>query len=152
LDSKKLFTGEELMDIISLPIEIDKEKIDSRFRLVIISSQRAIELSKGVKPRIETKLNKITSNAILESLSGEIDFLTGEDASDAFERAEKLDFRKWITEKKRPVEDLSDIEKDLKIYLHDKESPEKALDYLFEEERNAQDIEPPEMREEASEE
>jgi len=140
------------MDIISLPIEIDKEKIDSRFRLVIISSQRAIELSKGVKPRIHTKLDKITSNAILEALSGEIDFLTGEEASHALERAEKLDFRKWMMEKKKPVEDLSDIEKDLKIYLHDKESPEKALDYLFEEGKNALDIEPSVEQEEASEE
>jgi len=140
------------MDIISLPIEIDKEKIDSRFRLVIIASQRAIELSKGVKPKIQTKLDKITSNAILEALSGEIDFLTGEEASNALERAEKLDFRKWMIEKKKPVEDLSDIEKDLKIYLHDKESPEKALDYLFEEEKNALDIEPSVEQEEASEE
>ncbi len=140
------------MDIISLPIEIDKEKIDSRFRLVIISSQRAIELSKGVKPRIHTKLDKITSNAILEALSGEIDFLTGEEASHALERAEKLDFGKWMMEKKKPVEDLSDIEKDLKIYLHDKESPEKALDYLFEEGKNALDIEPSVEQEEASEE
>lgn len=140
------------MDIISLPIDIDKEKIDSRFRLVIISSQRAIELSKGAKPKIQSKLNKITSNAILEAISGEVDFLTGQDASNAMEMAEKLDFRKWITEKKKPIEDLSDIEKDLKIYLHDKESPEKALDYLFDEDKEPQDTTLPEIQQEESEE
>lgn len=140
------------MDIISLPIEIDKEKIDSRFRLVIISSQRAIELSKGVKPKIQTKLDKITSNAIFEALSGDLDYLTGEDASNALEMAEKLDFRKWITEKKKHIEDLSDIEKDLKIYLHDKESPEKALDDLFYEDKGGQDTEPTDTQQENREE
>ncbi len=140
------------MDIISLPIEIDKEKIDSRFRLVIISSQRAIELSKGVKPKIQTKLDKITSNAIFEALSGDLDYLTGEDASNALEMAEKLDFRKWVTEKKKHIEDLSDIEKDLKIYLHDKESPEKALDDLFYEDKGVQDTEPIDTQQENREE
>lgn len=140
------------MDIISLPIDIDKEKIDSRFRLVIIASQRAIELSKGAKPKIQSKLDKITSKAILEAISGEVDFLIGQDASNAIEMAEKLDFRKWITEKKKPIEDLSDIEKDLKIYLHDKESPEKALDYLFDEDKEPQDTTLPETQQEESEE
>lgn len=140
------------MDIISLPIEIDKQKIDSRFRLVIIASQRAIELSKGVKPKTQAKLNKITSNAILEAVNGEIDFLTGVDATNALEMAEKLDFKKWLTEKKRPVGDLSDIEKDLKIYLHDKESPEKALNYLFDEEKEAEDTESLDVLEADSEE
>lgn len=136
------------MDIITLPIQVDKEKIDSRFRLVIIATQRAIELSKGVKPRIQTKYHKITTNAILEYLSGEIDFLTCKDASSALEMAEKFDFRKWITEKKKPVEDLSDIEKDLKIYLHDKESPEKVLDHLFDEDKEPGDAEFSETQEE----
>ncbi len=140
------------MDIITLPIEIQEEKIDSRFRLVVIASQRAIELSKGVKPKIQSKVNKITSNAILESLSGDVDFLMGEEACIALQKAEKLDFRKWISEKKRPVEDLSDIEKDLKIYLHDKESPEKALDYLFEEGKEPEDLEPTETQEADTEE
>lgn len=130
------------MDIISLPIEIHEKKIDSRFRLVVISSQRAIELSKDVNPKIHKKGNKITSNAILEVLSGELDFLTGEEARIALQKAEKLDFRKWISEKKKPIEDLSDIEKDLKIYLHDKESPEKALDYLFVDDKETENILP----------
>ena len=46
------------MDIISLPVEIDMKKIDGRYRLVMIASQRAKELSVGVKPKIQTKSKK----------------------------------------------------------------------------------------------
>ncbi len=121
------------MDIISLPIELDKEKIDSRFRLVTISTQRAIELSKGSKLRIQTRNKKITTNAILEALTGNVEFLTGEEARINLEKAEKLDYRRWVTEKKKPIADITDLEKDLKVYLveHEKESSEDAL-YMFE--------------------
>ena len=129
------------MDIISLPIEMDKEKIDSRFRLVVISSQRAMELSKGIKPRILTKDKKITTNAILESVSGEVDFLTGDEARITHQKAEKLDFKKWVSEKKRHMEDLTDLEKDLKVYLHEKESAEKILDYLSVDEKEVEETE-----------
>lgn len=143
------------MDIISLPIELDKEKIDSRFRLVAIATQRAIELSKGSKLRIQTRNKKITTNAILEALTGNVEFLTGEEARINLEKAEKLDYRKWVTEKKKPIADITDIEKDLKVYLveHEKESQEEGFnifddisektefDKLDEEERPEQDIE-----------
>lgn len=117
------------MDIISLPIEMDKEKIDSRFRLVVIASQRAIELSKGFKPRTQGKNKKITSNAISDAVRGKIDFFTGEEARINLEKAEKLDYRRWVAEKKRPVADITDLEKDLKVYLNEQEKwlPEDAF-------------------------
>lgn len=117
------------MDIVSLPIEIDKEKIDSRFRLVVIASQRAIELSKGLKPRTQGKNKKITSNAISEAVRGKIDFFTGEEARMNLEKADKLDYRRWAAEKKRPVGDITDLEKDLKVYLNEQEKwlPEDAF-------------------------
>lgn len=128
------------MDIISLPIEIDKEKIDSRFRLVIIASQRAIELSKDSKPSIQSKNKKITSNAILEAVSGKIDFFEGEEAKINLAKAEKLDYRRWVSEKKKPIGDITDLEKDLKVYLHEheKESPEEAF-YLFDAHNEAEE-------------
>ncbi|MCX8030134.1 MAG: DNA-directed RNA polymerase subunit omega [Thermodesulfovibrionales bacterium] len=121
------------MDIISLPIEFDKEKIDSRFRLVIIAVQRATELSKDPKLG-QGKYKKITTNAIVDAITGKIDFLTGYDARKNLEKAEKLDYRKWLTEKKRHIGDISELEKELKVYLHEQEDKElKANNFGFSE-------------------
>ncbi|MCC6346614.1 MAG: DNA-directed RNA polymerase subunit omega [Nitrospirales bacterium] len=121
------------MDIIALPIEYDRKEIDSRYRLVVISAQRARELSLGAATRMPTKAKKVTTSALLETISNQIEFLTGADALVARERADKIDYKKLIEEKRRPIEDLSDLEKDLKVYLHEKGSPEKALEELFSE-------------------
>lgn len=121
------------MDIISLPIENDKKKIESRYRLVVIASQRARELALGIKPKIQSKAKKVTTMALLETNAGEVDFLTGIEAIEAREKADKVDYRKIIEDKRRPIEDLSELEKDLKVYLHEKGAPEKALDELFSE-------------------
>ncbi|HWR90016.1 MAG TPA: DNA-directed RNA polymerase subunit omega [Dissulfurispiraceae bacterium] len=119
------------MDIITLPIEHDKEKIESKYRLVVIAAQRARELSLGAEPRLQLKTGKVTTTALLETISNSIEFITGDEAAVAREQAEKMDFRKMIEDKRRPMEDLSDLEKDLKVYLHEKEATEKALEELF---------------------
>jgi len=121
------------MDIISLPIENDKKKIESRYRLVVIASQRARELALGINPKIQSKAKKVTTTALLETIGGEVDFFTGIEAVEAREKADKVDYRKIIEDKRRPIEDLSELEKDLKVYLHEKGTPEKALDELFSE-------------------
>ncbi len=82
------------MDIISLPVEYDKKKIESRYRLVAIAAQRARELSLGATPKIQTKAKKVTTTALLEAISGDIEFITGEDAVIAREKAEKIDYKK----------------------------------------------------------
>jgi DNA-directed RNA polymerase omega subunit len=119
------------MDIISLPVDYDKKKIESRYRLVTIAAQRARELSLGAIPKIQTKAKKVTTTALLEAISGNIEFLTGEDAVIAREKAEKIDYKKLIEEKRKPIDDLSELEKDLKVYLHEKGATEKALEELF---------------------
>jgi DNA-directed RNA polymerase subunit omega len=126
------------MDIISLPIEYDKKKIESKYRLAVIASQRSRELALGSQPRIPKKAKMISTTALLETLAGEIKFVIGAEAADALEKAEKFDFRKLIEDKKKAITDISELEKDLKTYLHDKESsekgsPERALDELFNE-------------------
>lgn len=112
------------MDIISLPIEYDNKKIDSKFRLVAIAAQRAKELSMGSKPRMQTKSKKVTSIAIEELINGNIEFLTGEEARIANEEAKKFDYRKLLEESKKAAagEELTELEKDLKVYLHEKEA------------------------------
>ncbi len=123
------------MDIISLPIEYDKKGIDSRFRLVTIASQRARELSLGAAGKASAKVlvkpKKVTTSALLEAISGEIEFITGVEAVAAKEKADKIDYKKLIEEKRKPITDLSELEKDLKIYLHEKGATERAIEELF---------------------
>lgn len=115
------------MDIISLPVEIDKKKIDGRHRLVMIASQRAKELSMGVKPKIQTKSKKVTVIAIEEAAMDKLEFLVGEEAVKAKEEAKKFDYRRLLEEKRREAtpEELTELEKDLKVYLHEKETMDK---------------------------
>jgi len=122
------------MDIISLPVEIDKNKIDGRYRLVMIAAQRAKELSFGAKPKIQTKARKVTTIAIEEAVDNKLEFLVGEEAKTAKEEAKKFDYRRLLEEKKKEAtpEELTELEKDLKVYLHEKETMDKkALEELF---------------------
>lgn len=119
------------MDIISLPVEYDKKKIESRYRLVVIAAQRARELSLGATQKVQAKAKKVTTTAVLEAISGNIEYITGEEAVAAREKADKIDYKKLIEEKRKPIEDLSELEKDLKVYLHEKGATEKALEELF---------------------
>lgn len=122
---------EKTMDIISLPIELDREKIDSKYRLTLIAAQRAAELSLGAPVRIEKKTKKVTTTALLEILSDKIEYITGEEAIKAKEKIGKIDVKKLLEEKRKAIPDLSELEKDLKVYLHGKESAEKMLEDLF---------------------
>lgn len=124
------------MDIISLPIEFDDKEIDGRFRLVTIAAQRARELALGAKPKLQPKGKKVTTIAIEEAISGKLEFLVGEEARRSQEEAKKFDYRKLLEERRREggLEDLTELEKDLKIYLHEKETEEKAqIERLFSE-------------------
>ena len=122
------------MDIISLPIEYDHQKIDGRFRVIAIAAQRAKELAVGVHPKVKTKSRKVTTIALEETIQNSIEFLIGEQARKAKEEAQRFDYRKLLEEKKREMtgEDLTEFEKDLKVYLHEKEAiDKKALEGLF---------------------
>ncbi len=122
------------MDIVSLPAEIDKKKIDGRFRLASIAAQRARELSLGAKSKVPSKAKKVTTVAIDEAINGTLEFLIGEEARKAREEAKKFDYKRLLEERRREgaPEDLSELEKDLKIYLHEKETEDKkALEELF---------------------
>lgn len=122
------------MDIVSLPIEVDEDKIDSRFRLVEIASQRARELAYGAKSKVDTKFKKIPTIAVEESLEGTLEFITGEEAVSALDEARKFDYKRFLEQKKKESmpEDLSELERDLRVYLHEREEVDKSvLDELF---------------------
>jgi DNA-directed RNA polymerase subunit omega len=119
------------MDIISLPIEYDKKKIESKYRLAVIASQRARELAVGSETKVAKKAKRISTTALIETISGEIKFLIGAEAAEAREKADKIDFKKLIEDKRKSLTDLSELEKDLKVYLHERDNTERALDELF---------------------
>ncbi len=126
------------MDIVSLPIEYDHDKIDGRFRIIAIAAQRAKELAAGAQPKVKTKAKKVSTIALEETISNTIEFLIGEQAKKAKEDAKRFDYRKILEEKKKEItgEDLTEFEKDLKVYLHEKEAiDKKALEGLFGEKR-----------------
>ncbi len=79
------------MEIIALPVEIDKKTIGSRFRLVIVAAQRARQLMEGDRPTLhELTYIKETSTAIEEVVSGGLDILHGEEAQEAQLAARRL--------------------------------------------------------------
>jgi DNA-directed RNA polymerase subunit omega len=126
------------MDIISLPIEYDHDRIDGRFRIIAIAAQRAKELAVGALPKVKTKAKKVTTISLQETIDNTIEFLIGEQAVKAKEESKRFDYRKILEEKKKEItgEDLTEFEKDLKVYLHEKEIiDKKALESLFGEKR-----------------
>ncbi len=122
------------MNIVRLPIEYDKAKIDSRFRLVTIAAQRARELAFGAKPKVEAKSEKIPTIALIEALEGKLEYLTGPEAIEAMQEAKKFDYKRFLDEKKKETmpEDLSELEKDLRTYLTERDEFDKsAIENLF---------------------
>lgn len=122
------------MDILSLPIEMKDDKavqgekpgIDSRFRLVHVAAQRAKKLSEGAKPLITTKYKKSTTIALEEAILGKLDYITGEEAMRAKEIAKRLEIKKTaLIEREGMEEELTELEKDLKVYLMEKAEKER---------------------------
>lgn len=111
------------MDLISLPVEFDRKKIDGRYRLAIAVVKRARSLFQGAQPSIQSKAQKLTTLALEEVVSGSLSVLTGDAATKAKEEAKKLTFEGMMDEAKQKEslpEDLSELEKDLKVYLNEK--------------------------------
>ncbi len=124
------------MDLISLPIEFDKEKIDGSYRLVIAAVKRAKSLLQGTQPKIASKAKKVTTLAIEEVLSDSLHILMGEAAIKAKEEAKKLSHKRMIDEAKRKEgmpEDMTELEKDLKVYLteRDERDGKKTIEDIF---------------------
>ncbi|UCF87326.1 MAG: DNA-directed RNA polymerase subunit omega, partial [Nitrospiraceae bacterium] len=62
-------------DLVSLPTELNSEKFDSRFRLVIAIAKRARDLYHGAMPKIASKSKRITTVALEEVMSGSVSVL-----------------------------------------------------------------------------
>ena len=124
------------MDIISLPIEYDKKKIDGNYRLVIAGVKRAKDLAQGTLPKITSKAKKITTLALEEVAGDAVNILIGEEAVKANEEAKKLVHKRMMDEaqqKETMPEDLTELEKDLKVYLSEKTESEqkRSIEDIF---------------------
>jgi DNA-directed RNA polymerase omega subunit len=124
------------MDIISLPIEYDKKKIDGNYRLVVAGVKRAKDLAQGTLPNISSKAKKNTTLALEEVAGGDVKILTGEAAVKANEEAKKLVHKRMMDEaqqKETMPEDLTELEKDLKVYLSEKTESEqkRSIEDIF---------------------
>src|SRR3972149_1781798 len=75
------------MDIVSLPIVINKKWIDSRFRMVVLATERAKQLMSGAKPVIPTKYIKAATIALHEISECPVDYVIGKEARKAMQAA-----------------------------------------------------------------
>lgn len=106
------------MDIVSLPVEIEKESTINRFKLVNLVVQRAKELMEGVKSLKNTKYTKETTIALEEVVTTEFVLLTGKEAREAIRDVSKMiELRGGVLEEED--EDLAEIKKDTSIYIND---------------------------------
>lgn len=106
------------MDIVSLPVEIEKENTINRFKLVNLAAQRAKELMEGVKSLKNTKYKKETTIALEEIVTTEFVLLTGKDAREAIRDVSKMiELMGGVSENEG--EDSAEIKKDTSVYIND---------------------------------
>ncbi|MCL4461059.1 MAG: DNA-directed RNA polymerase subunit omega [Nitrospirae bacterium] len=67
-------------DLVTRPIEVTPDIIDSRYRLVITAAKRARQLMEGSPVKVDKRYLKETTTALQEILEKKIPILTGEDA------------------------------------------------------------------------
>ncbi len=127
-------------DIISLPIELNPQIADSKFRLVHIAAQRVRELSSGNQPLVASKSIKDTTVALEESLLGRYQVIIGEEAQKAKEEHRKRKEQERIEEQLSAKEE--EIRKELSAYLTDTQQDQEEGEPQEEESETAEAEEP----------
>ncbi len=93
----------------------------SRFRLVILASQRAREIMDGASTVVKSQYTRATSVAIEEVLSGQLEVVYGDEAKHAQAEARRfhneMKNRRLALRRDRDIS--SDIRKDMSIYLEE---------------------------------
>ncbi len=110
------------MDIVSVPIVINKEWVDSRFRMVVLATERAKQLMSGAKPVIPTKYIKSATIALQEISECRVDYVIGKEARKAMQAAAAAKLLQAETSAGEGTEEdetKKEIEKDLGIYVHE---------------------------------
>ena len=122
-----------MSDITELPITLKGDAIDTRYRLVIIASQRTKQLMLASKPLVETKAKKPTTVALEEVLANKLEFFTGKEARQALKDARRMkeEEAKVKALMPRPSPDIDELKKDLTVYVNDSK---EQVDLLEEDE------------------
>ncbi len=58
------------------------EKVDSKYKFIVLASDRSRQLIEGYRPKIESTSRKFTIIAMEEVLAGKIDFYNVDDRED----------------------------------------------------------------------
>jgi DNA-directed RNA polymerase subunit omega len=109
------------MEIISLPIQGEFVTTHSRYRLVVLATQRARQLMEGDKPSITSRYAKPTTIALAEILGGKLEILHGKEALRHQHEAgrARAERRNRFLSPEREEELRREIKKDYSIYLSD---------------------------------
>lgn len=111
-------------DLITLPIEMNEKRYDTKFRLVHIASQRVRQLSAGAPLQVATQSIKDTTIALEEAVAGKLKILVGEEARKAKEEFRKQEERAKVEEQLSAKEE--EIRKELSAYLSETQEEEGA--------------------------
>ncbi len=125
-------------DLITLPIEMNNNIADTKFRLVHIASQRVRQLSAGSPPQVTSRSIKDTTVALEEAVAESFKILVGEEAKKAKEEFRKQEERAKLEEQLSAKEE--EIRKELSAYLSETQEEEGAEEETGEE-PNEQDVE-----------
>ena len=111
------------MEFVSLPIVFGKERLDSRFRLVVVATERARKLINGAKPCVPLRYLKESTVAREEIVSCDIEVVIGKDARKALresieQKAKLADGTRLVAEEDQVKKE---IEKELGNYVDDTE-------------------------------
>ena len=108
------------MDALSLLPEHNQTDFDSRYRIVLVASQRAKQLVRGAESEMTSKFSKDTSKALEEVLQGRVPYLVGQEAKDAIREA-KIRNQRPIDPAlyAQPDETAQEIKKELSVYIDD---------------------------------
>jgi DNA-directed RNA polymerase subunit omega len=110
-----------MIDIITLPIVFENNKIDSRHRLCILAAQRAKQIVQATTSTPDTKYEQATTIALEEILENKVVFVSGKEAVEAKKEAKRMnseELRTWARMAKEG-ELVTEINKDLNVYVDD---------------------------------
>ncbi len=111
------------MEIVSLPIVFKKEILDSRFRLVVVATERARKLINGAKPCVPLKYLKESTVALEELVSCDVEIVRGKEARKALrEEIERKEMQAAGTAEAAEEDEVKkEIEKELGNYVSEAE-------------------------------
>jgi len=109
------------LEIVSLPIVFGKERLDSRFRLVVVATERARKLINGAKPCVPLKYLKESTVALEEIVSCDVEIVKGKDARKALRESIEQKEKQAAGTQELIEEDQvkKEIEKELGNYVDD---------------------------------